>query len=438
MGLIRLLKNDLAKEINAWVDADIISVPQAVTICARYGIDFHNRDKRSLGFIILTSLGYLFLGLALITLIGANWEEIPRGLRMGGLVCLTLATHGMGVRRLHQGATDAAVGFFFLGSLFYGASIMLIAQIYHLGEHYPDGILFWALGVLPLAVLMKSRLLLFLTSALAFTWFLTEASLEYFPLAFPLFLAAITAHLYFNTPSRTLFLVLVTGVGLFLEYSLSWWIGPGREFVFEVDLLAFGVLFFMACYGISAWLTARPENDLRDYGVLLGVWTLRFFILTLFILSFEEPWEELLEAQWQAPLPMSVLALVATGVSLWLSFRSGKSMIAPVLVALGVLAVFFLLVSGSRTVPALLLQVADNFFLVGAGIWLSVQGIRRALSHSFFLGVVTILAIGLIRYMDLVGDYIGAAALFLGFSLILLGTARFWKRHNTGKEARHA
>jgi len=29
--------------------------------------------------------------------------------------------------------------------------------------------------------------------------------------------------------------------------------------------------------------------------------------------------------------------------------------------------------------------------------------------------------------VDLVGDYIGAAALFLGFAVILLATARFWK-----------
>ena len=37
--------------------------------------------------------------------------------------------------------------------------IMLIAQIYHLGEHFPDGLLLWALGILPLAWLTASRLL---------------------------------------------------------------------------------------------------------------------------------------------------------------------------------------------------------------------------------------------------------------------------------------
>ena len=34
-------------------------------------------------------------------------------------------------------------GLFFLGNLFYGASIILVAQIYHLGEHMPDGVFWW-------------------------------------------------------------------------------------------------------------------------------------------------------------------------------------------------------------------------------------------------------------------------------------------------------
>ncbi len=35
--------------------------------------------------------------------------------------------------------------------MFYGAGIWLVAQIYNIDEHYPNGFLFWALGALAMA-----------------------------------------------------------------------------------------------------------------------------------------------------------------------------------------------------------------------------------------------------------------------------------------------
>jgi len=32
------------------------------------------------------------------------------------------------------------------------------------------------------------------------------------------------------------------------------------------------------------------------------------------------------------------------------------------------------------------------------------------------------------RYVDLIGDYIGGAAIFMVFAVVLLGSARYWKR----------
>ena len=39
------------------------------------------------------------------------------------------------------------------------ASIMLTGQMYHLGEHFPNGLLLWALGLVPLTLLSGGRLL---------------------------------------------------------------------------------------------------------------------------------------------------------------------------------------------------------------------------------------------------------------------------------------
>ncbi|MBW1792639.1 MAG: DUF2157 domain-containing protein [Deltaproteobacteria bacterium] len=151
MRLIRILKYDLCKEVATWVGKGIISTEQAESICSGYGVDYHNMSRRSYGYHVLLGFGCLFIGLSLITLVGANWDDIPRAIRMSGLIALTLGANLMGLSKFRHNKTSAAVAWFLMGGLFYGASIMLIAQIYHIGEHYPDGIFWWAMGVLPVA-----------------------------------------------------------------------------------------------------------------------------------------------------------------------------------------------------------------------------------------------------------------------------------------------
>lgn len=53
---------------------------------------------RSTAYSLLVVLGCVFIGLALITVVGANWDTIPRGLRMAGLLALTVGAHGLALR----------------------------------------------------------------------------------------------------------------------------------------------------------------------------------------------------------------------------------------------------------------------------------------------------------------------------------------------------
>ena len=139
---------------------------------------------------MLISLGYLFIGLALITLIGANWDDIPRAVRMAGLIAVTMATHGFALKKYASGDENSSYGFFFLGNLFFGASIILIAQIYHLGEHMPDGVFWWALGTLPIGLLTKNTWLTLFSLALSILWFFMEMKYGFYGVLFPIFILA--------------------------------------------------------------------------------------------------------------------------------------------------------------------------------------------------------------------------------------------------------
>jgi len=432
MRLIRLLKNDLAREVRAWVESDIISKQQAEKICASYGMDFNDQSQRSYAYFVLIGLGYLFMGLSVLTLVGANWEDIPRGVRMSGLIALTLFTSLGGVYRWYQEKQGLAIVLFFLGGLFYGASIMLIAQIYHLGEHYPDGILWWAIGVLPLALLTQSILLMLLTTTLAYIWFFVETSLQFYPFVFPIFLLAITWVLWGGKKSLLLFLALIAGIGLWSEYTLSWFISDRPGFLPAAENVVFIFGYFILLHGLAKWLTVQSSHLLADYGTVLTLWVMRFTLLMLFIFSFEGSWDALLDASWNYPTQIFILHLALCATAIFLALRSGRSMLSTLLSSvLTTILIAVVIYANIDDSAAEAFQVLDNIVLVVTGIWLIIRGIQSSISHYFYAGVLTIMLTGLLRYIDLIGDYIGAAVLFIVFALILLSAARYWKSHSS-------
>jgi len=360
--------------------------------------------------------------------VGANWDDIPRGVRMGSLVALVLAANLAGLYRYHRSGGRAATGWFFLGGLFYGAAIMLIAQIYHLGEHFPDGILWWWIGVLPLALLLNSRLLMLQAATLGFIWFFVESSLDYYPTAFILLLAALLWQALRGKRSLLLFLALMAGIGFWLEYTLSWLLDPEPGFDFGPEnLIAAGGL-FIAFHGLARRMADARDTARADYGTLLAVWVLRFAILSLIIFSFREPWYEMLTDTWHLPAVAAglALALSLTGMAAAWSTRHGPGSTA-MASALFLLTLAGLFLARDHGDADLVFQILDNVVLVSLGVWLIVRGIRGVLSHYFYLGVFSVLVTGLLRYIDLVGDYVGAAVLFAVFAAILLSTARYWK-----------
>jgi uncharacterized membrane protein len=154
--LLRLLKRELSGEARNWVDEGLVSEQQASRMLDRYGARLPDGSERSVGYIVLLSLAAVFAGLSILVFVSANWDEIPRGVRMGALIALTLGFHALGLAQQRAANTKIAAIWFLLGCFSYGTSIFLIAQIFHLGEHYPDGIWWWAVGTLPFVILTRT------------------------------------------------------------------------------------------------------------------------------------------------------------------------------------------------------------------------------------------------------------------------------------------
>ena len=429
--LIRLLKKDLAREISTWVDRELISVDQAQAICRLYGVDYTAILARSTAYSLLVVLGCVFIGLALITVVGANWDTLPRGLRMAGLIALTVGTHGLALRLHLSGSASQAAGLFILGTLFYGASIILIAQIYHLGEHMPDGVFWWALGSLPFGVVLCHPWITLLSAWLALVWFFMAYALGFFGASFPLFVVAQLYVLVRGRPSITLFLTTVVSLFFWIEAALSvLWADSSGRLEPTAEHVFVGAALFILAHAASHSLQARDETKAKDYGAVLSLWTLRFGLLSLLVLSFEGPWAGLIEADWNNLGSMWLIVGALLAGAVWLGTRTAR---LPSLLTLSLLSAAAMLAAMliEDAEDAVYLQILDNIALVGAGTWLIVQGTLRGVSHYFSLGVGAILLTAFLRYVDLIGDYIGAALLFLVLALVLLGAARYWKVRQT-------
>ncbi|MGB4247254.1 MAG: DUF2157 domain-containing protein [Pseudohongiellaceae bacterium] len=429
----RIFKNDLAREIRQWVDEGLVSTAQARDICTRYGLDYDNLHNRTLGYNVLVGLGYFFIGLALITLIGANWDEIPRGLRMGGLVVLTAGTQLFGLRKFLGGNTEGAARIFFLGNLFYGASIILISQIYHLGEHMADGVFWWALGALPFALIAPTFLLALQALSLALIWLYMEVSSGFYPALFPLFVAGSAFVLSRGDKSPLLFLATVLATLFHIEYSLAiWWSNDGRaEFLVEHVLIA--IAFCLLAWSVGQWLLQRAQERGREYGEVLEQWSLRFFLIFMLIMSFAEPWEELIGAEISRLVAMTLVLLVCWAAAIFLALRTDRVKQAAALIAVNVfiLAVVMTDVLAEISVAAVTLQIFTNLALIAVGVAMILSGVRTGTSRHFFLGIIVILVMAFCRYFSLIGNYVGGAILFIVFAAVMLGAARYWRHHQT-------
>src|SRR3954462_1553672 len=78
------VKQDIAR----WLAQGLIPAPLAETLSR----DVEQRDRKSLSFgSVLAMMAALLLGAAILVLIAANWEAIPRIARVGALFATILA-----------------------------------------------------------------------------------------------------------------------------------------------------------------------------------------------------------------------------------------------------------------------------------------------------------------------------------------------------------
>ncbi len=437
MKLLQFFKRDLVHEAHEWVDDGLIQTEQAEQILARYGTSLADKREHSTGYWVLSSIAALFIGLAVILVVSRNWDEIPRWLRMSTLIGLTGITQAIGVWRYHRGHCASARILLFLGSLFFGASIFLIAQIYHLGEHFPDGIFYWALGVVPLALITESVLLMILGSSLVLLWQCSEMLLGFFPWFAILFIAV---KFWFAFRMRYSLLTFIAALGsatLLLEDALRHLMSPGLRVGIEHFYFSLGMLFLI--FVTSRLVSLRTKRSpYVEYALASELGAMRLGILSLLIFSSQSRWSDILRHSYP-PLPLLLLCSVVgmTSAALWLfphyladSLPTRRWWLesASTIGFATYLAVMCLIIMIDFASATMVLSIMSTFSLFTLGTWLIVRAFDKGSSAYFYTGIGVLLITALIRYVDLIGGYVGSALILLISALALLVAAKVWHR----------
>ena len=409
-------RNFLAKELDRWQKEDVVDKATALKIANLYDIDLNAHSEKT--SFILKLVAYLFFALAFFTLVGANWEEIPR---MGRLV-LVLFTLGLvnfgGVYYLKNGKDKLGTAMLFLGNFCYGAAIALIAQIYNISDEPSGGVLLWSVGATALSFASKKPLLVAQSLVFATIWFVLKGMGGEFAYEFIVFIA-LGAYTLYKSDSIFLAIMLLADI-FFYIVSLCAKISGFNEFYGYDDLmfrapmaatlsLSYALL-LVALFSTLASFRDRLAHLVKGFGKYLGIIIL---IVCLIAYANGDIYELEEDKFW------FVKAF----------FYSSFGKVFAVF-SIASIALFFKEKNKSGLFLGLILFALPFVFSLGVGyanIFFSLANIIVAAvlikNGELALGLCMIFLVAVVRYFELIGDYLGATALFIIFAFVVLAVA---------------
>ncbi len=280
----------LVEESRSWTEKGIISEEQRGSIAAIYASRGQERveEQKNARFVAIVSiLGSILIGLGLILFFASNWSAIPVWCKLTLVFGLITITYAAGYWFAYEKKSYPKVGnaLIFLGVLFFGAGIWLIAQIFHIKADYPLGQLVWALAGLATAIVTRQKFILALSVILFGIWNTVEqAQNASYNFLFPILLLGVVFPLAWKLHSKLTAVLSILGVLMWLIINMAF-----DELGFGI-ILAITMLFFLGLYALASsceFLLKKGGLDLiLKYLFVLGAG------ISGFILTFRYAGEE--------------------------------------------------------------------------------------------------------------------------------------------------
>lgn len=430
----------LREQLPGWVAQGVVTPAQADVIRKLYP-----EAKATLpwGMILFSGIGAVVIGLGVILLLAYNWHAIPKFGKLGLVFGALVAAHTAGQWLFQRADWRRQLGesLSLLGTMLFGAGIWLVAQVYHIDEHYPNGFLLWSVGALALAWAMPSVAQGVVSAVTLVVWGCTESFGFHAPIHWaPLLLAVSIGGLAWKERSRFLLVVVLAGFYFLLLANAGTW----RSHIAFPTALNLSVLL------VALALFARQSKRFPRSAAVLTFFGWTGFLVVIFILTFTEAMGEALrwhaemvaDKQWLPlagygwlPLALALAAWVWVVVARWQK-RAEFVALSAELWLLPLTAIFCQVMAVAMASTdygkpnesdMFITGVINLIFLAIAAMWMA-RGCREGELKRVILGSLLLVALVFARYFDLFESLAARGLVFLIIGGVLFAEGFYYRR----------
>ncbi|MBW3566488.1 MAG: DUF2157 domain-containing protein [Proteobacteria bacterium] len=424
-GFLKHLENELP----GWVAEGWVSAEHGAEILHRYDA---RKDQTSFIAAAFGVLGVMLVLSGVITFFAANWSEMAKITKLillfGGLI----GAYVLAIKPFNRDDYPKLwAAMLLLAAGMFGANIMLIAQIYHIDSHYPNGVLLWASGALLLAWMVPAQAVMVMALALAALWTGMETfGFDHPNFLFPVFFAVAALRIVrqgwrFAAHVAALALILWSLFAYFDAFDYS---RRGAELL-VTELMFIGWLsLFVVGLLMSHWSRVRAwASHVQRYSVFAALGF--FYILTSPRLHSGlgpywsgRPQRAAFDNEAIVAVVLALLLLVA--LAAWHHLLTRNTSRAPFLDwARWLLAGCVVLLLGSAFVGGEsggYIAIAFNLFYFAGLVWLVAAGVhfsdRALVNLAFIFFAITLIT----RYFDTFWSLMNRSFFFMAGGVLLL------------------
>ncbi|QND47041.1 DUF2157 domain-containing protein [Rhizobium lusitanum] len=372
-----MYRGRLERDLKIWVEKGLVGAPAASAILNEY-------DSRPASFSVgrvLTVMAALLVGAAILLFVASNWEEIPRIIRLLGLVALIWAFYLGGAYLLTRGRSIVASALLIIGTMTFGGAMSLVGQMYNISGDELTMMIVWFAAAAIAAALFRSAAQVALAGFLAwgfcgfYLWGHSDEWYGVMPWVPPVMAAVVIALVRYVDAPQVRHLAYLMLVGW-----LTWIFAQYESLHAAMLLAAAGLIAFLA---IS--LPVSPLARIaRSAGAAPAFYAFLVAAIGLLAIHGEIAYGLFANDIWvQNKLPLVVLAFAALASAVVAIILSGRDNGAVRYLAYLVFACEILYLA-SETVGSII--GTSGFFLISGVLvaiaaWLVIQ-LERRFSHG--------------------------------------------------------
>ncbi|WP_394692176.1 DUF2157 domain-containing protein [Hyphobacterium sp.] len=428
-------KKRLAKDLDRWIENGLVPAGNRTAILgdvpdARVGWSASGA---------LAILGAVLLGLAAISFVAANWADMGDILRLTllfGVLWGCFAGAGWAFARDHSAIGHALA---LLGAAMFGASIVLVAQIFNMSSWRYTVLGIWAVGALAVALLTPSRPVLILASLLGAAWTWAETYNTFAPDVIWGYLPLWAITMLAASRMRSLVSANFLGIGLFVWLSFLVWDYAQDDRLSALQSLS---VFVLAAGGLAMLFAALRDGDRFGFGALTnwgsvaalaGGFALQFQLSEFedyaergssYRGSAQEYWETLTGPgtgdYW---LLAGVFAVIfAIGIVIRSLHRSAsRILLIPASIAIAIALLLPTLTQLAGPDAVLMLRILTGASVFTLAVALILYGSREGRRFTGGIGIALFVAQALYVYSVTFGGLLDTSLFFLIGGLLLFG-----------------